>query len=99
MGIVPRVLAITLGGLFNAFPYNTFAQNVGLVQLSKSNGKCRNCRRRNPCFLGFIPKVAAFATIIPTPVLGGATVVMFGMVVASGIRMLSKVDLPIRLTC
>lgn len=43
-------------------------------------------------FLGFIPKIAAFATIIPTPILGGATVVMFGMVVASGIRMLSKVD-------
>lgn len=86
-------LAITLGGIFNAFPYNTFAQNVGLVQLSKikttdvviaSGGIL--------VFLGLIPKIAAFATIIPTPVLGGATVVMFGMVVSSGIRMLSTVD-------
>lgn len=86
-------LAITLGGIFNAFPYNTFAQNVGLVQLSKV--KTTNvivAAGGILVFLGLIPKIAAFATIIPTPVLGGATVVMFGMVVASGIRMLSSVD-------
>lgn len=86
-------LAITLGGLFNAFPYNTFAQNVGLVQLSKV--KTTNvvvAAGGILVFLGLIPKIAAFATIIPTPVLGGATVVMFGMVVSSGIRMLSTVD-------
>ncbi|KAB7666073.1 nucleobase:cation symporter-2 family protein [Bacillus sp. B1-b2] len=86
-------LAIALGGLFNAFPYNTFAQNVGLVQLSKV--KTTNvvvAAGGILVFLGLIPKIAAFATIIPTPVLGGATVVMFGMVVASGIRMLSSVD-------
>ncbi len=86
-------LAITLGGIFNAFPYNTFAQNVGLVQLSKV--KTPNvvvAAGGILVFLGLIPKVAAFATIIPTPVLGGATVVMFGMVVASGIKMLSTVD-------
>ncbi|WP_268877087.1 nucleobase:cation symporter-2 family protein [Niallia nealsonii] len=86
-------LAITLGGIFNAFPYNTFAQNVGLVQLSKV--KTTNvviAAGGILVFLGLIPKVAAFATIVPTPVLGGATVVMFGMVVSSGIRMLSTVD-------
>lgn len=42
--------------------------------------------------LGLIPKIAALATVIPTAVLGGATVVLFGMVVSSGVKMLSEVD-------
>ncbi|MFJ8267307.1 nucleobase:cation symporter-2 family protein [Peribacillus asahii] len=86
-------LAFTLGGLFNAFPYSTFAQNVGLVQLSGI--KTRNVTIAAGFLLiglGLVPKIAALATIIPTPVLGGATVVMFGMVVSSGIRMLNNVD-------
>jgi xanthine permease len=86
-------LAILLGGLFNAFPYTTYSQNVGLVQLS-------GVKTRNVIYtvgimlvsLGLIPKVAAVTTIIPTPVLGGAMVAMFGMVVAYGIKMLSKVE-------
>ena len=41
--------------------------------------------------LGFMPKIAALATVIPTSVLGGAMVAMFGMVIAQGIKMLSKV--------
>ena len=86
-------LAIMIGGIFNAFPYNTFAQNVGLVQLSRN--KSTNVVVAAGfilVFLGLIPKVAALATIIPAPVLGGATVVLFGMVVSSGIKMLSSVD-------
>ncbi|MBT2737628.1 hypothetical protein J7E66_23320 [Bacillus sp. ISL-7] len=43
-------------------------------------------------FLGFIPKIGAFTTVIPTPVLGGAMVAMFGMVIAYGIKMLGNVD-------
>ncbi|MFF2499861.1 nucleobase:cation symporter-2 family protein [Peribacillus sp. NPDC058075] len=86
-------LAFTLGGIFNAFPYSTFAQNVGLVQLS-------GVKKRTITIvagfiligLGLVPKIAALATLIPTAVLGGATVVMFGMVVSSGIKMLNDVD-------
>ncbi|WP_078409558.1 nucleobase:cation symporter-2 family protein [Priestia abyssalis] len=86
-------LAIILGGLFNAFPYTTYSQNVGLVQLSGI--KTRNVivvAGSLLVLLGFAPKIAAITTIIPSPVLGGAMVAMFGMVVASGIKMLSKVD-------
>jgi NCS2 family nucleobase:cation symporter-2/xanthine permease len=86
-------LAITLGGVFNAFPYNTCAQNIGLVQLSQN--KSTNvvvAAGSILVFLGLVPKIAALVTIIPAPVLGGATVVLFGMVVTSGIRMLSLVD-------
>ncbi|STY42788.1 Putative purine permease ygfU [Listeria grayi] len=42
--------------------------------------------------LGLVPKIGALTTTIPTAVLGGAMVAMFGMVVAQGIKMLGKVD-------
>ena len=43
--------------------------------------------------LGFSPKIAALTTVIPSAVLGGAMVAMFGMILSAGIKMLSKVDL------
>ncbi|MBS7344891.1 MAG: purine permease [Caryophanon sp.] len=86
-------MAFILGGLFNAFPYNTFAQNVGLVQMSGIKKlSVTVCAGGIMIVLGLVPKIAALATLIPTPVLGGATVIMFGMVVSSGIKMLIKVD-------
>ncbi|PEY37728.1 xanthine permease [Bacillus cereus] len=86
-------LAMILGGIFNAFPYTTYSQNVGLVQLTG----VRNRVIIYTCggmliALGFIPKIAAITTIIPKPVLGGAMLAMFGMVMAYGIKMLSSVD-------
>ncbi len=86
-------IAVILGGIFNSFPYTTFSQNVGLVQLS--NSKTTNVTIVAGfmlIFLGLIPKFAALAMIIPNSVLGGAMIAMFGIVVASGIKMLSKVD-------
>lgn len=87
-------LAIFLGGIFNAFPYTTFSQNVGLVQLTKV--KTRDVivfAGAFLVFLGFIPKVAAITTLIPSPVLGGAMIALFGMVMSSGIKLLGDVDL------
>ena len=85
--------AVFLGGVFNTFPYTGFSQNVGLVQLS-------GIKTRKPIYftagflivLGLIPKFAAVAQLIPTPVLGGAMLIMFGMVATQGIRMLAKVE-------
>ena len=83
-------LASIIGGIFNAFPYTTFSQNVGLIQMS-------GVRDRKVVFitggmlvaLGFLPKLAAITTIIPTPVLGAAMLAMFGMVITQGMRMLA----------
>ena len=83
-------LASIIGGIFNAFPYTTFSQNVGLIQMS-------GVRDRKVIYitggmlvaLGFLPKLAAITTIIPTPVLGAAMLAMFGMVITQGIRMLA----------
>ena len=86
-------IATILGGIFNAFPYTTYSQNVGLIQLS---GVKKNtviyAAGSFLIILGFIPKISAFTTVIPTPVLGGAMLAMFGMVISAGIKMLSKVD-------
>jgi xanthine permease len=86
-------LATILGGLFNAFPYTTYSQNVGLLQLS--GVKSNNVIYTAGVFLvllGLVPKIGALTTVIPTSVLGGAMVAMFGMVIAYGIKMLSKVE-------
>jgi xanthine permease len=86
-------LASVIGGIFNSFPYTTYSQNVGLIQIS-------GVRTSNVIYtaagmlilLGFVPKIGALTTVIPPSVLGGAMIAMFGMVVASGIKMLSKVE-------
>ncbi len=86
-------LAVILGGIFNTFPYTTFSQNVGLLQLS-------GIKTKRPIYwsavilmmMGLLPKIGAVATIIPTPVLGGAMLVMFAMISVQGMRMLFAVD-------
>ncbi|WP_077624304.1 nucleobase:cation symporter-2 family protein [Sediminibacillus massiliensis] len=86
-------LAIVLGGVFNAFPYTAYSQNVGLVQLTGvKTKKAIYAAGFILVVLGFLPKIAAITTLVPTAVLGGASVAMFGMVVAYGIKMLSRVD-------
>ena len=84
-------IAVFLGGIFNAFPYTTFSQNVGLVQLSGvKSRKVILVTGIMLITLGFLPKIAALTTIIPTSVLGGAMIAMFGMVISQGIKMLSQ---------
>ncbi len=86
-------LGIMTGGVFNAFPYTSFSQNVGLVSITA-------VRSRFVCamggvlliVLGPLPKMACIVAAVPEPVLGGAGIVMFGMVAATGVRILSTVD-------
>lgn len=86
-------LASIFGALFNSFPYTTYSQNVGLLQLTGVKGKSVIYTMGGMLvLLGFIPKIGALTTVIPSAVLGGAMVAMFGMVIAYGIKMLSQVD-------
>jgi len=86
-------LGILAGGLFNAFPYTSFSQNVALVTVT-------GVRSRFVCatggvilmVLGLLPKLAHLVAAVPQQVLGGAGIVMFGMVAAAGVRILSSVD-------
>lgn len=86
-------IATILGGLFNSFPYTAFSQNVGVLQLSGVKSKNVIYTAGGMLILiGLVPKIGAFTTVIPSAVLGGAMVAMFGMVLAYGIKMLSTVD-------
>ena len=86
-------LGTLIGGIFNTFPYTSFSQNVGLVGVTgvKSRWVCV-AGGIIMIILGTLPKLAAFVEAIPQFVLGGAGLVMFGMVAATGIRILSTVD-------
>ncbi|MFT3956715.1 MAG: nucleobase:cation symporter-2 family protein [Piscinibacter sp.] len=86
-------LGTLIGGIFNTFPYTSFSQNVGLVGVTgvKSRWVCV-AGGIIMIVLGMLPKMAAFVESIPQFVLGGAGLVMFGMVAATGIRILSTVD-------
>ena len=86
-------LGTLIGGIFNTFPYTSFSQNVGLVAVTgiKSRWVCV-AGGVVLIVLGVLPKMAALIESLPTVVLGGAGLVMFGMVAATGIRILAGVD-------
>ena len=92
-GLRADALGTILGGVFNTFPYTSYSQNVGLVGVT-------GVRSRWVCVaagaimivLGLSPKLAAVVEAVPAYVLGGAGLVMFGMVAATGVRILAAVD-------
>ncbi len=86
-------LGTVIGGIFNTFPYTSFSQNVGLVGVTgvKSRWVCV-AAGAIMLVLGLLPKMAALVESVPQFVLGGAGLVMFGMVAATGIRILANVD-------
>lgn len=86
-------LGTVIGGVFNTFPYTSFSQNVGLVGVTgvKSRWVCV-AAGGIMVVLGLLPKMAALVESVPTFVLGGAGLVMFGMVAATGVRILARVD-------
>ncbi|MBL8307411.1 MAG: purine permease [Rubrivivax sp.] len=90
-------LGTVIGGFFNTFPYTSFSQNVGLVGVTgvKSRWVCV-AAGVIMLVLGLLPKMAALVESVPTFVLGGAGLVMFGMVAATGIRILAGVDFKTR---
>jgi uric acid transporter len=82
-----------LGGLFNTFPYTSFSQNVGLVSVTGVRSRWVTIAGGGIMLvLGFLPKMAALVEAVPLVVLGGAGLVMFGMVAATGARILTAVD-------
>ena len=86
-------LSTTLGGILNSFPYTCFAENVGLVRLTKV--KSRYVVATAGLFMmiiGIFPKVGAAVAAIPPPVLGGASFALFGTVAVVGVQILRRVD-------
>ncbi|MBQ4824278.1 purine permease [Leisingera sp. HS039] len=82
-----------VAGFFGAFPNTSFSQNVGLIAMT--GVMSRHVVTCGAIFLivcGLVPKVGAVIRTVPIEVLGGGVIVMFGMVVAAGVSMLSDVD-------
>ncbi|MET9520685.1 nucleobase:cation symporter-2 family protein [Streptomyces sp. NPDC002994] len=87
-------VATVLGGVLNSFPYVAFAENIGLVRMSKVMSRYVVVAAGVfMIILGLLPKAGSLVAAIPHPVLGGAAISMFGMVAAVGIQILGKVDL------
>ncbi len=86
-------LATTIGGVFNSFPYTCFAENVGLVRLTRVKSRWVVASAGAIMIvIGLIPKAGAVVAGIPHPVLGGAALAMFATVAVVGIQTLSRVD-------
>ena len=85
-------IGTAVSGLFGALPNTSFSQNVGLIAMT--GVMSRHVVTIGAVFLivcGLVPKIGAVISSVPIEVLGGGVIVMFGMVVAAGISMLSDV--------
>ncbi|RRO96847.1 nucleobase:cation symporter-2 family protein [Corynebacterium bovis] len=86
-------LSTVLGGIVNTFPYTVFAQNIGLVSLSRVRSRFVVAAAGVLLVvLGLVPRAGAVVAALPQPVLGGAGMALFGMIVASGVRTLAAVE-------
>ncbi|MFZ5964410.1 uracil-xanthine permease family protein [Thalassococcus sp. BH17M4-6] len=85
-------LGTAIAGIFGGLPNTSFSQNVGLI--SMTGVMSRHVVTIGAIFLilcGLVPKIGAAVSTVPINVLGGGVIVMFGMVCAAGVNMLSEV--------
>ncbi|MCW3477989.1 purine permease [Neisseriaceae bacterium JH1-16] len=86
-------LGTILGGIFNTFPHTSFSQNIGLVGMTGVKSRWAvACSGVILVLFGLFPKMGAIIASIPQSVLGGAGICMFGMVAATGIKILQRVN-------
>jgi len=93
-GVLADGLNSAIAAVLNSFPNSTFSQNNGIIQLTGVASRYIGYFVAGMLvLLGLFPGVANLVQLIPEPVLGGATIVMFGTIAASGIRIISRCDL------
>ena len=93
-GVLADGLGSFLAGFFGVCPNTTFSQNIGLIPITKvASRHVVIISGVIMMLLGIFPKLGSLVASIPSPVLGGAGIVMFGVVAASGIKTLSKVNI------
>ncbi|WP_325893272.1 nucleobase:cation symporter-2 family protein [Grimontia sp. NTOU-MAR1] len=93
-GVLADGVNSALAGVLNSFPNSTFSQNNGIIQLTGVASRYIGYFVAGMLvILGLLPGVATLVQLIPEPVLGGATIVMFGTIAASGIRIISRCEL------
>lgn len=93
-GVLADGLNSALASVLNSFPNSTFSQNNGIIQLTGVASRYIGYFVAGMLvLLGLFPGVANLVQLIPEPVLGGATIVMFGTIAASGIRIIARCEL------
>ena len=93
-GILGDGINSGIAAIFNTFPNTTFSQNNGVIQLTGIGSRYVGFYIAGIfVILGLVPIVAGIFQTIPQPVLGGATIIMFGSVAVAGIKILSTVNL------
>jgi xanthine permease XanP len=89
-GVLANGLNSFVSAVFNTFPNSCFGQNNGVIQLTGVASRYVGFFVAVMLMvMGLFPAVAAFVQQLPEPVLGGATLVMFGTIAASGVRIVS----------
>jgi NCS2 family nucleobase:cation symporter-2/xanthine permease XanP len=90
-GIMADGVGSALAAVFNSLPNSTFSQNIGVIQITKVGSKVVGIAVAAILFLlGLVPKIGALVSVMPSPVLGGATIALFGMVATSGMKIVTK---------
>ena len=86
-------LGAVLGAVFNIFPYSSYSENVGLLEVTGVRSRWVVATGGVLLvLLALIPKLSAVVASVPVFVLGGVGMIMFGMIAVSGIKMLGRVD-------
>jgi len=93
-GLLADGINSAVAACLNSFPSTTFAQNNGVIQLTGVGSRYIGMFIGGILIvLGLIPAVGVLVQALPPPALGGATLIMFGMVAAAGIRILARVQM------
>lgn len=93
-GVLADGLNSAIAAAFNSFPNSTFSQNNGVILLTGVASRYVGYFIAGMLvILGLFPGVASMVQVIPEPVLGGTTIVMFGTIAAAGVRIISRVEL------
>ncbi len=93
-GILGDGINSMIAAAFNTFPNTTFSQNNGVIQLTGVGSRYVGYFISVIfVILGLFPIIAGIFQALPQPVLGGATIIMFGTVAVAGIKILSMVNL------
>ncbi|WP_418172089.1 nucleobase:cation symporter-2 family protein [Alistipes indistinctus] len=90
-GILADGMNSMLAGIFNSFPNSVFAQNNGIIQLTGVASRYVGYYIAGMLMiLGLFPAIGLVFSLVPEPVLGGATLLMFGTVAAAGIQIIAS---------
>jgi len=90
-GLLAEGLGSMISAAFNVMPNTTFSQNIGVIQITKVGSRVVGyVVAILLLLLGLFPKFGAVISVMPAPVLGGATLALFGMIASAGVNIVTK---------